>query len=118
MVLDDKWWAGLFVFERHALKDQARQPKPEPLGAEQVVLAVKTETALNASCPQSGQGAVSSCCLKSCPKVLSQASQRYSYNGMIHLANLMFGNLYELYDLCKAKLKKMVEKVTKKGRLM
>ena len=86
------------MIKRHALKDQARQPKPEPPGASQVELAVKTDTALNASCPQSGQGAVSSCCLKIFSNVLSQDSQWYSYNGMMHLLNLMFGNLYELYD--------------------
>jgi hypothetical protein len=86
------------VIKRHAFKDQARKPKPEPLGAAQVELAAKTETALNVSCPQSGQGAVSSCCLKIFSKALSQVSQWYSYNGMMHLSNLMFGNLYELYD--------------------
>jgi len=71
------------LVERHALKDQARQPKPEPLGAAQVVPDEKADTALNASCPQSGQGDVSSCCLKSFSNVLSQDSQWYSYNGMI-----------------------------------
>jgi hypothetical protein len=45
------------VIKRYALKDQALQPKPESLGAAQVELAEKTGTALNASCPQSGQGA-------------------------------------------------------------
>ena len=46
------------MVERHALKDQACQPKPDPLGAAQVVPDEKMETALNASCSQSGQGAV------------------------------------------------------------
>jgi hypothetical protein len=50
----------VLVSERHALKCQTRQPKPEPLGAAQDELAEKTDTALNASWPQSGQGAVSS----------------------------------------------------------
>ena len=86
------------MIKRHALKDQARQPKPEPLGAAQVELAAKADTVLNASCPQSVPGAVSSCCLKVFSKVLSQVSQWYSYNGMMYLTNLMFGNLYELYD--------------------
>jgi hypothetical protein len=43
------------VIKRHALKDQALQPKPEPLGAAQVELVEKTDTALNASCPQTGK---------------------------------------------------------------
>jgi hypothetical protein len=86
------------VVERHALKDQALQPKPDPLGAAQVELDEKADTALNASCPQSGQGVLSSCCLKIFSNVLSQDSQWYSYNGMMHLLNLLFGNLYELYD--------------------
>jgi hypothetical protein len=88
----------LFISERHALKDQARQPKPESLGATQVVPDEKTDTVLNASCPQSGQGSVSSCCLKIFSKVLLQDSQWYSYNGIMYLSNLIFGNLCELYD--------------------
>lgn len=84
--------------ERHALKDYARQPKPEPLGAAQLGLAATADTILGASCPQSGQGAVSTSCLDIFSKVLLHDSQWYSNSGMTHLANLIFGNLYKLCD--------------------
>ena len=92
------------MVEHHALKDQACQPKPDPLGAAQVELDEKADTTLNASCSQSGQGAVSSCCLKIFSNILSQDSQLYLYVGMLHLSNLLFCNLYELYDLFKGEL--------------
>jgi hypothetical protein len=72
--------------ERHALKDQARQPNPEPDGALQPVVEANTETVLCAGCPQTGQGNAVSCFLRSFSKVFAHLSQWYSNRGMIHLA--------------------------------
>ena len=60
--------------ERHAPGNQALQPKPEPLGAAQL-LAANMETAFAAALPQSGQVAWSCCGLQSFSKVLSHGLQ-------------------------------------------
>ncbi|MDT8443008.1 MAG: hypothetical protein RQ722_01855 [Desulfuromonadales bacterium] len=95
--------AGLFVdfFERHALKDQALQPKPELLGATQLVLEACAETTFAASCLQSGQVIVSFCVLESFSNVWSHNSQWYSNKGITHLTGLFLSNIFKLYDLFK-----------------
>jgi hypothetical protein len=96
----------LFIdfFERHALKDQALQPKPEPLGAAQPALAAKTETTFAASCLQSGQGVAFSCVLESFSNVWSHDSQWYSNKGIIHLTGLFLSTIFRLYDSFKKKV--------------
>jgi hypothetical protein len=90
-------------FERYAFKDHALQPNPESLGAAQL-LEAKTDTALGASWLHSGQDAVSSCFLESFSNVFLHASQWYSNRGIIHLAELLIGNICGIYDLIKVKM--------------